>query len=84
MFSCDLALVYVSNNHGHEILLDSRSSLGGPSDKEFVASTYEDIANDVTEQIDVLLKKYRSDNEESIMNTPTSGEASDKSIEQEQ
>lgn len=84
MFSSDHALVNVSNNHGHEILLDSSSSLGGPSDKENDASTYEDIANDVTEQIDVLLKKYRSDNEESIMNTPTSGEASDKSIEQEQ
>ena len=81
--SSDHALVNISNNHSHEILLDSSSSLGGPSDKENDASTYDDIANDVTEQIDVLLEKYRMDNEEIIMNPSTSGEASHESIEQE-
>lgn len=85
MFSSDHALVNVSNKHSHEILLDSSSSLGGPSDKENEgAPTYDDVANDVTEQIDVLLEKYRHDNEESIIHPSTSGEVSDESIQQEQ
>jgi len=75
-FSDSHALVNVTNNHGHEIHLESSSSL---DDKENDTSVYEGMADDVNEQIDFLLAKYRDDNEDAVIPNDVSNE----SIEQE-
>ena len=71
-YSDDHALVKVTRAYGHDIL--DENSPSGPNDKRNT-SPYEDVADDVTMQIDALLAKYRSENEEEVI---SSGKADER------
>ena len=64
-FSDSHALVNVTNNHSHELHLES-SSFATQDDKEDT-SACEGFADDVNQQIDALLRKYRQDNENEVV-----------------
>lgn len=80
-FSDSHALVNVANGYGHEILIDSASSDEKEND---VSGRFVDvIANDVTKEIDVLLAKYRTDNEEEVIDevVPPEADGADEASE---